>query len=179
MNEGINLIAPQGNTGSPVFLRRVQKMRFLTVSLLFVVSAASIILFLLVALSPLPALQKQVQELEQTLAASKDSVVKLNLVNSQTDSITKLLAQRRSYEPPIKLVEDKFSGDMKVEQLQMDNSIMLVTVESTSLQSIDTLLTALGNYVKEKNTFTKVTLVDLTIDGSANMYSATVQLNYL
>ena len=68
---------------------------------------------------------------------------------------------------------------MKIEQLQMDNSIMLVTVESSSLQSIDTLLTGLGNYVREKNTFSKVTLVDLTIDGAANMYSATVQLNYL
>jgi len=117
--------------------------------------------------------------LQQTLSTSKDSVVKLTLVNSQTDAISRLLTQRKSFEQPLRLIQDKFSGDIKIVQLQMDTSITLVTVESSSLHSIDTFITGLSNYVQDKNTFSKVTLIDLTIDPSANSYAATVQLNYL
>jgi hypothetical protein len=179
MNEGINLLAPNKNKGSGDLLRRIQKMRFLTIALLFIVSVSSVILFILVALSPLPALQKQAQSLQQSLATSKDSIVKLTLVNSQTDSISQLLTKRKSFELPLRLIQDKFSGDMKIEQLQMDDSIVLITVESSSLHSVDTFINGLANYVQEKNTFSKVILVDLAIDEATNSYSATVQLNYL
>jgi hypothetical protein len=179
MNEGINLLAPNNNSGSAVFLRRIQKMRVLTIGLLFIISVSSVILFILVALSPLPALQRQEQFLQQTLSASKSTIVKLSLVNSQTDAVNNLSTKRKSFDKPISLVQDKLSSDITVQQLQADSNSLVITVESTSLQSLDTFTNGLIGYVQAKNAFSKVTLVDLTTDLSANAYALTVQLNYL
>jgi hypothetical protein len=179
MNEGINLLEPNKNSGSAISLRRIRKMRVLTIGLLFIISVSSVILFILVALSPLPALQRQEQFLRQTLSASKTSIVKLSLVNSQTDAVNRLLTQRKSFDKPIGLIQDKLSDDITVEQLQVDNDSMVITVESASLQSLDTFLNGLINYVHDKNTFSKATLVDLTTDQATNAYSVTIQLNYL
>src|SRR6266700_3271484 len=110
MNKGINLLAPNNNAGSAIFLRRIQKTRILTIGLLFIISVSSVILFILVALSPLPALQRQEQFLQQTLSASKSTIVKLSLVNSQTDAVNNLLTKRKSFDKQISLVQDKLSN---------------------------------------------------------------------
>lgn len=179
MNEGINLLEPNKNSGSVISLRRIQKMRVMTVGLLFVISVSSVVLFILVALSPLPALQRQEQYLQQTLAASKSTIVKLSLLNSQTDAVSQLITKRQSFEKPIGLVQKKLSDDITVQQLQIDSNSLVITVESPSLQSLDTFINGLIGYVKDKNTFSKVFLVDLTTDQSTNAYAVTVQLSYL
>src|SRR5260221_116547 len=110
MNEGINLLEPNKNTRASMFLHRLHTMRVVTVGLLFIVSVSSVILFILVALSPLPTLQRQEQYLRQTLSASKSNIVKLALVKGQTDSIDRLLTQRHMLDQPIELVQEKISS---------------------------------------------------------------------
>lgn len=178
MSEGINLLQPNKNTGSGIHLRSIQKMRVLTVGLLFIISVSSVILFILVALSPLPALQRQEQTLQQTLTSSKDTIVKLAIVNTQTDAASSLLAKRKPFDKPIELVLAKLSKDISVTQLQMDSDSFTITVDTPSLQSLDTYFNGLTDYVKSKNTFSKLTMVDLTTDPATNQYQATLELNY-
>ncbi len=179
MSEGINLLEPNKNTRPAVFLQRLQTMRVITIGLLFIISVSSVILFILVTLSPLPALQRQEQYLRQTLSASKNDIVKLAIVNGQTTSIEKLLTERKSLDQPLSLVQNKLSSDIVESQIQADNTNIVVTVESSSLQSLDTFLNGLVGYVQEKKAFSKATLVDLTEDATSNKYSVTVQLNLL
>lgn len=179
MSEGINLLDPNKNTGPAVFLRRIETMRVITIGLLFIISASSIILFILVALSPLPALQKQEQSLRETLTSSKSDIVKLTLVNNQTNSIDSLLTQRQSFDQPLSLIQDKLTSGLTATEIQADSNSLIITVESSSLQSLDTFLNSLIGYVQAKTGFSKVTLVDLTTDQTNNQYSVTVQLNLL
>jgi hypothetical protein len=180
MNEGINLLLdPKKSSGPSALFRRLQKVRLFAVGLLFLVSVVSVILFILVTISPLPTLQKQEQFLRQSLTASKDDIAKLNIVEAQTDIIDQLVNKRQSIDKPISLVQSKMTSDMSVTEIQTDKATMSLTVESSSLQSLDTFLNALAAYVQSKNTFSNVTLVDLTTDESTNQYAVTVQLNYL
>ncbi len=179
MNEGINLLAPNKNTGSSQLLRRIQKMRFMTIALLFIISVSSVILFILVALSPLPTLQRQEQFLRQSLNAQKDSIVKLSVVDTQTTSVAQLISKRKAFDKQLALIQDKVTKDMTVIQMQVDSNSLVITVESPSLKSLDTFINNMTTYVQKKNMFSKVILVDLTTDEASNEYAVSLQLDYL
>ena len=179
MNEGINLLDPNKNTGPAEMLRRLQKMRLFAIGMLFIVSVASVVLFILVALSPLPSLQRQEQYLRQSLNSSKNDIAMLEIVKGQTDTISQLLNQRVSLKKQVTLIQNKLTSDITVNDIQIDNTGTLITVESNSLQSLDSFLNGLTSYVVSKNTFSKATLIDLTNDQSTNEYAVTVQLNTL
>ncbi len=66
------------------------------IGLLFIVSVTSVILFILVAISPLPALKEQEASLQQTLTRSKDDVVKFDLLKERMSTINTTLSQRQS-----------------------------------------------------------------------------------
>ena len=179
MNERINLLDQNKDTGPSDFLKRLHTMRLVTVGLLFIVSVSSVILFILVTLSPLPALQQKEKTLEQTLSQSKNDIVKLALVNNQTDAVNGLLKKRGTLDVPLGQVLTKMPGDMQVTEIRTDSKNMLLTVASPSLQSFNTFLNALVGFAQDKKFFNKVTLTEMTIDTSNNTYNATVQLSLL
>jgi hypothetical protein len=179
MSEGINLLEPNKNTKPADLLKKLQVMRIVTVGLLFIISVSSVILFILVTLSPLPALQRQESFLHQTLLSSKSDIVKLALVNTQTTAIQDLLTQRKMLDEPLSLIQNKLTSDMTVTELQADGNRIIISVESPNLQSIDTFLNGIVSYVQEKKTFSKVTMVDLTTDQVNNAYVVSVQLSNL
>jgi hypothetical protein len=179
MNEGINLLDPNKNTGPAEMLRRLQKMRLVAMGLLFIISVTSVILFILVALSPLPKLQSQEQYLRQTLTASKNDIATLEIVKGQTDTISQLLTKRASLLKQVSLIQAKLTSDTTISDIQIDSTGTLITFESHSLQSLDTCINGLTSYVEAKNTFSRVTLVDLTNDPTTDGYAVTVQLTML
>jgi Tfp pilus assembly protein PilN len=176
MNEGINLLEPNKNSSPVGFVRHIQKMRIFVISLLFLVSVFSVILFILVTLSPLPALQRQEEELQQNLLQSKSDITKLALLNERTTAIQSVLNKRASLDQTIGLIEDKLPQDTTFTAIQGDNKSMTITVESTSLQSLDTFMNGIVGYIAARKAFTKITLLDLTNDQTTDEYSATIQL---
>jgi hypothetical protein len=179
MNEGVNLLEPNKNTGPGNILHHLQVMRIITVFLLFIISVSAVIIFILVSISPLPELKNQEQSLQQTLLQSKSDIVKLSLVKEQTDAINQLITNRQSLDVPLSMIEYYLSSDMTVTDIQTDNKTILLTVESPSLKSLDTFLNGIIGYVQEKKVFSSAILVDLTTDQTDNEYALTVQLGFL
>ena len=179
MNESINLLDPNKKTISSGFLRRMQVMRVITGGLLFIVSVSSVILFILVALSPLPSLQKQEQSLRLTLSQSKDDIVKLALINERTATVNNIITKRQSLDQTLALIQSKLSNDTTITAIQADKQSMTLTAESPSLQSLDNFLNGLMGFVQNKKSFSQVTLVDLTNDQANNQYAVTVRLTLL
>jgi hypothetical protein len=179
MNEGINLLEPTQKKSSEIFLKRIQTTRFIMVGLLFIVSVASVILFILVTISPLPALQAQEQSLMQTLSQSKSDVVKYELLNERVEAISGVMKKRQSPDQTIALVQSKLPSDSKITAIKSDNKTMSLTIESPSLQSLDTFINGLINYVQEKKFFSNVTLTNLTTDETNNAYAVTLSVNLL
>ncbi|HVA96281.1 MAG TPA: hypothetical protein VND99_01380 [Candidatus Acidoferrales bacterium] len=179
MSEGINLLEPNRKSTTDVFLRRIQTTRFIMVGLLFIVSVSAVILFILVALSPLPALHSQEQSLRQTLASSKSDIVKLELVNERADAIDGVMKKRHALDQTIGLIQSKLSKDSQITAMKGDSKTMTVTVESSSLQSLDSFLNGLIALVQDKKSFSNVTLTDLTTDDVTNTFSVSISLNLL
>ena len=176
MNEGINLLAPNGKNATVSAVKHMDWMRVVAGSLLFLVSASSVILFIMVALSPLPALLKQEQSLRSTLSASDAQIVKLGLVNERTVAISTILKQRVSLDQTISLIESKLEKNVQIIAIRADHNTITVTLESSSLTSLDTFLNGMISYVQEKKGFSQITLNDLMQDDVTNEYSMTVTM---
>ncbi len=179
MNEGINLLEPNKKSSSVVILKHLQTTRIIVVSLLFLVSAFSVILFILVAISPLPTLKNQEQSLELNLLQSKNDIAKLALINDRTDGISHFLAKRQMLDQTLGVIESKLSGNSVVSAIQTNSSSIVVTVDSNSLQDLDNFINGLIVLVQQKKDFSQVTLVDLANNQSTNEYEITVKLNAL
>jgi hypothetical protein len=176
MNEGINLLEPNKKTTSAGFVRRIHIMRLIVVSLLFVVSVSSVILFILVALSPLPTLRQQEQTLEQNLSASKSDVVKLDLIKDRSASVSQFLAKRQDLSQLISVIQSKLTGDATVAAIQSSGGDLTVTVQSSSLEDLDNCLNGLIVLVQQKKVFSQVTMVDLANNQVDNQYEVTLDL---
>lgn len=177
MNEGINLLDPnkQGSVSNEL-LKRLKTMRLVVVGLLFIISVSSAILFMLVALSPLPALRKQQDTLQQNLSLVKNDMIKYELVNQRTTDIATILTRRRTIDTIISQVENVLPSDSSVTALQLQAGAITVTAESPSLDSLNNYLDGLMGYVQNKKNFSQVDLTELAIDATNNEYSVTVQL---
>jgi Tfp pilus assembly protein PilN len=179
MSEGINLLEPTQKSSGDIFLKRIQTTRFIMVGLLFVVSVTSVILFILVALSPLPALQKQEQSLRQTLAKSKSDIVKYELVNERVVAISGIMKQRIFPDQTLTQIQSILPGDTQITTIKEDSKTVTLSVESASLQSLDSFINGLIGFVQDKKVFSNVTLTNLTTDETDNEYSITVTMNIL
>lgn len=179
MNEGINLLEPIKKGSSISFLRHIQLMRLIVVSILFVVSISSVILFILVSLSPLPVLKQQQTSLEQTITSSKNYIVMLALTKERAASISQFLNTRHKYGQTLRVIQSKLSGNDTVTALQTSTSGLLVTVDSNSLEDIDNFLNSVIVLVQQKEYFSQVIMVDLALNQNNNDYEVILQLKPL
>src|SRR6266498_4593159 len=155
MNNGINLLDPNKNKTTIVPARNMLIMRIIAGGLLFAVSVTSIVLFILVAVSPLPELRRQEASYRLTLSAAHPDMAKLALLDERTTAVSGLLSQRKSYEQILEFIQGKLSSDVAISTIQVDNKTMALTVDSRSLQSLDTFLNKLILSVQEKKGFSQ------------------------
>jgi Tfp pilus assembly protein PilN len=179
MNEGINLLDPNKQSKNSLPAKRLQLMRYFAIGMLFLVSASSVILFMLVSLSPLPELQRQEQELRLTLSQSSEDMAKLVLLDERATAIESLLQERKSYKEVLTLLQDTLSDNAQITSLRVDGQTLVVTVESRSLTSLDAFLNGLIGYVQQQKAFSQVKMTQLAHDNVRNDYSMTVSLGML
>ena len=179
MNEGINLLGQSKKKTSEAFIRRVNTTRVIMMGLLFIVSVSSVILFILVALSPLPALKQQEASLQQTLTRSKEDIIKYELLKERLTTISGILKKRGSVSPVLALIQSKLPADSQITALKADAKNVTVTVESPSLQSLDGMINNFVDFVQHKQMFSNVTMTDLTMDATTNEYAVTINLTLL
>lgn len=175
MNSGINLLTEKKKVNSP-FLKQLNLMRFFAVALLFGVSAASIILFILIALSPIPELQRQEQVALTTLSQSHTEMAKLAVVNERMDAVAKVLETRTNYDKILSAVKSKMPNSVSITAFTIEQRTINVTVTSRSLLSIDSFITNVIQASGDKKEFSQVTLKNLSRDDQTTLYSATLTI---
>jgi Tfp pilus assembly protein PilN len=176
MSEGINLLEPNNKSENKTAARRMQVMRYIAVGMLFIVSVSSVILFIMVSLSPLPELKRQEESLRLTLSQSSTDIAKLALLNERAESIGTLLDQRKSYEQILGLLQDKLPNNAEITSIRVEQQNLIITVESRSLTALDSFINGLVGYVEEEKGFSQVTMTTLSNDEVRNDYSLTLNL---
>ena len=176
MNSRINLLPTKKQVPSTASTRRAGRIRLFAISMLFGVSAASLIVFLVVALSPLPTLQQQERNATATLSQYRTDIAKMTLVNDRLKSTSLLLAKRKDFDKALEAVKNKMPDGVTITEVDMTRETVSVTAASSSLALIDTFITNLTNAVAEKKDFKQVSLSKLMVDDQKGIFTVTVEV---
>lgn len=179
MNSNINLLGNKQKESSPKASRRLKIMRGIAVGLLFTVSVSSMILFILIALSPLPQLQKQEKNYLFTLSQYNQEVIKLALIKDRLTAIDSLLTTRKSYDAVIASIRSKMPPGVKIIEMNVGQKNISLTVSSTSLQLLNTFADTVTRAAEENKEYTQVILSDLSETNQNNNFLLTVSLGTL
>ncbi|HUQ85413.1 MAG TPA: PilN domain-containing protein [Candidatus Limnocylindrales bacterium] len=157
--------------------RNNSSLRIIAVGLLFLVSAASIVLFILISLSPLPELSKQKKAAEFNLSLSSSEIVKLGLVNDRIQIINNILKNRPQYDQFLNNLQSLLPSGVAIDSFKVEGDILNVTVSSMSLFNINQFLDTIQNADKSQNGFSNILLSNLKIDKSDNSFSVTLMIS--
>lgn len=177
MKSNINLLQDKKkNQASILPTGAMYTLRFSAVSLLFIVSVSSIILFILISLSPLPKLKQQEQLALANLSQYHTDMLKLFLIKERTGVIQGILAKRTSYDTVLNAIQTKLPYGVEVRAMNIEKDTVLLTVSSGSLELLSTFIDSLTQLVTEKKTFSQITMSHLSIEQERKTYSVTLAL---
>lgn len=176
MSKGINLLGAEQRISAKIGSQKLKILRATAVWSLFGISGASIVLFLLIALSPLPSLQKQEQDVRAALAQHHPDVAKLLLVNDRLKGSEEILARRGSFNQTLDAIQAKMPEDTEITGLVMNDKEISVTISSASLASLNTFMDRIVAATEAKEDFSKVTLIDFFTNQNVNSYIVKIEV---
>ncbi|HEX8931989.1 MAG TPA: hypothetical protein VF810_02435, partial [Patescibacteria group bacterium] len=133
MNKGINLLRPEERIVIKSDYFRLGLLRVIALSMLFSIAAVSVVLFLLIALSPLPTLQKQEQSALDTIAKFHPDIAKLFIVEDRLNNSQVVLNNRKNFDQSLSKIKEKMPSSLAVTALTINKDKASVTVASSSL----------------------------------------------
>lgn len=178
MSKGINLLGAEQQISAKMGIgsRKLKILRTVAVWLLFGISGASIALFLFIALSPLPSVQQEEQNVLATLAKYHPDIAKFLFVNDRIKGSQMILAKRSNYDQILDKIKKKMPEDSSITGITMNSDEIAVTVTSSSLASLDTFLNNLIAATEAKEDFSKVTMTRFFSNEDSKDFSLTVSL---
>lgn len=178
MNNNINLIGSKNHTTIPLASRKLLLMRAIAMVLLFGVSAASIILYILIAFSPLPQVQEQERQALSTISNSKSDMAKIALIQDRLGGISTIMKQRTTYDVLLDSVVSKMPPGITIFQITTNKKDITLTVRSSSLDALTTFVNNLTDAARAKE-YAKITLNSILSDDESGMFSLTVSVGVL
>lgn len=179
MSSRINLLGIKKKEAARPLLKKLIVMRLSAMIILFLTAAFSVILFMLIALSPLPQLRKQEALAINTLSQSKDDVAKLVILNERMNAVEVLLTKRNDYDQLLSKIQSYSPSGLQITGFSFSTEGISVTVGSNSLKQIDAFMNGLVNAVQQKQNFSHVTVSNLALDSLKDQFSLTLLLQPL
>ena len=137
------------------------------------------ILFLLITLSPLPALKQKESTSLNALSKYHPDIAKTIILNERMSSITTLMSKRVATNSVIDSVQSKMPAGMSFVNLSIAHKTVQVTSESNSLSLIDTFVNKLVEDSGANKKFVKVTMNSIQYDDQRNRFILQVELTLL
>lgn len=172
----INLLEDKKGSPQVAFVNKLRKLRFTAVGLLFLVATSSVMLFIFIALSPLPQLKNQEKLVVVTLSQYHTDMMKLLLIKERTTVIESILSKRRSYDQLLDAIQSRLPGGVEVRSLNIETGTLSLTVSSKSLDLLNTFTSNLANAVAEKKIFSQVILNNISVEERGGNYLAALTL---
>jgi len=179
MNNSINLFDLKNKIPNAHSDKKQRPFRIIAISLLFIVSASSVIIFILIALSALPELRKEQKTASLSLSNSQADIVKLELIKQRTDSIKQLIDKRPYFDKLLEALQKKVPSGIDVDAYSIKGNNLLVTFSSKSLLLLDNFLNQITTDPESLKQFPKIKLTSLTAEPSSNTFLLTLSLNTL
>ena len=175
MNNGINLAINKKSPGNSL-VNQLRILRFVAMGILGAVAVASMVLFFLIAVSPLPGLKKQENASLFQITQLHPKIAKYLLINERITSITELLHDRNAKSKSLQLIEDQIPSDTSVDSMKIDDKGLTVDASSTSLATINTFIANVIDQTGTDKSFSSVLLDSLAYDTKNQNYHISLSL---
>ncbi len=154
---------------------RIERVKLISFSLLFAVTAISIILFLVNFRYSTAPIRKQQDQIKQSLSPYNDTVAKIYILNSRLSDISSLLKSRKSYSDNFsKLINLTGSGITVTNYEVKSEGGVTMSLSSASLSDIDKFLND-AIKLSDDGAIGSVTLTNL--EKSDTQYSLAITTN--
>lgn len=160
MNDQVNLLDRKAKHASPLTKKRAIFHLF-AVGSLFVFAFFSIVLFILIALSPLPSLQEREKTETRRLSFFKDLILKINLTKDRINNVDKILSERPTYAKSLQIIKSIIPPEAAIKEIHLNDKTLTFTISSNSLIPLDTFLNSLKIEGEKEERFKKITIVTL------------------
>lgn len=177
MSSDINLLDYNNKKIVPKSTSVQKRLRLAAVSLLFIVSTFSVIIFILISLSPLPDLDRQHKIASFNLSQSISEIVRLGLLKERTDNIKKIIDNRKNYDELIANLQTKLPPGVSVESFNVSDGKITFSITSKSVQRIDEFLNELIKNDSRFEKFSKITLNKISSSSEENVFLASFTIN--
>ena len=175
MNNQINL--QLGKTkSSPSLAKKRAFFHTISISLLFGFAFFSIVLFILISLSPLPSLQEREKVETKRLSFFKDTIVKINLTKERIDNVDKILRDRPTYSQSLLTIKSLLPTEAAINEIHLNDKNLTFTITSKSLLPLDTFLNSLKMESEKGEKFKKITIVTLEKNLDKEVYILVLKL---
>lgn len=169
MNNEINLLHTTKKKTNTL-LSKLAAIRMFSLSFLFLISFASISLFILIALSPLPSLQQRESDEAKTQSLFHDKVAKILLTKERIADISMILKTRPVIADTLQRLVAQVPDDFTVGNVKFDGEKVEFTVSTSSLAGVDALTANVVAFNKKEKKFSKVTLTGLSLNTDNGQY---------
>ena len=177
MNSGINLLTTNKRVSALTpYVSKLKILRLFAMLLLFGVSAAAIIIFILIRVSPLPALQKQKSDSVRSLSQFHPQMSELAYINERLTSVSTVISKRTPFDDRISSLNAKLPPGLVITNITLNKTVINVTATANSLATVDAFLNNLTQAVEEKKEYSEVLLNSLSKDEENGKFTITVKL---
>lgn len=170
MNKGINLLGSKKKSNTAPALKKLRLLRLIAICMLFIVSASSITLFILISLTPLPKLKEQERISQINLSHFSSDITKLQVLKDRLNSISNILSKRPSYDKKIDLIKSNLPHEITIKSLSLEKNSISLEISSQSLLLLDTFLNKLISDSGKDKDFSKITITSLSKEEMDNSY---------
>ena len=177
MNNNINLLGHKDQISVPRASQKLKLLRVIAILLLFGISTAAVMLYILIYFSALPAAQQREQSALATIAQSHTEMQRIALIEDRLAGIQQILTQRNKYEKVIESLQSKMTPALKVYEINISKKNATITVTSTSLTALESFINNIVAATKKE--YTQVTLNSIVSDDNSNAFSLTISMALL
>ncbi|HVF69834.1 MAG TPA: PilN domain-containing protein, partial [Xanthomonadales bacterium] len=151
-------------------------LRTVAISLLFLVSTLSVVLFILIALSPLPELSKKKRAAQFNLSLATKDIVRLGLINDRVDGISAIIKKRPRYDELLDKIQNKLPPGVAIESFQIKKNNLSINVNSRSLFSLNEFLNSMVGGNDSASEFPSIKLSNISNSEPGNDFLVTLNI---
>ncbi len=175
MAKNINLLTDKREGNVPLVFKKQKFLRTIAVLMLFSVSAISIVIFILIALSPLPQLKQEEENLKNNLVEKKADIAKLFIIKERLSVAKSIIDERSNFHSEIEKLQAKMPVGVSVTSIDISDELISVTVSSRSLSLLNTFLDQIISAVTDRKEFSKVSINNLTTSSESYLLTISVE----
>lgn len=138
-------------------------LRNVSIGLLFVVTASSMILFFLIAASPLPEIKKQESAALFRISQLHVKMGKHLLVQDQLKHVDKLEKARDRFDELLPLIKENSPPTVRVKSVQIEKKEMVLTFATATLSDFNPLIEQVEELTSNQKIFEKVLVNSLSL----------------